>query len=885
MEGRRSVLACLAVAIGSISLAMPAGAAGLPALPELVSLTAPARQYEPVVLTGQQFPDWSAGPEVTARAPQVPTDYGVADSQGVLPKQLQSDCYTASPTPDVNGSTDPNHNDHNCYQSSQLPVRTLPGRTGVDPHSLLGYRWNEHARKFVQIPFQVDTKWQHYISNNASGFAFYSGVDQVTTYTFDREGFRFTTNKPFDPANPAIVCQSQPAGGVATTPDPNPGLIDTDEMAFMARDAGPAAPSGATLPRGIAEARQVAVVDPITQQTAYVYVMRAAKASSGKPLVSPAYTAANSPYVRYARDANAGLFVYSQSSFGNYGVAPSGPVCNPDGTPSIGQGFKRNADGSLSLDPKTYVQRRPLDGATVTTPRYRFRYEGRWVMDDLQVSPDDRGLRNGDYGPNLVDRWKARAFQQSPGGSTPCCGYEEEATNWGGSSQLMGEKVGPVRDIRVTWGADSSTNNVRTEIFYPEMVMYQDELRVHPIPPLDGIYVQRDMAAGRITTYYNNYQPQGVPVAGINEEAFGKFHARVGFDGVGLDSSDPTGAMLRKLNNGPINVDTPQQVPGPMPEQVPDLCNVSNLDKACIHGDFDVTDVAFSGPPGTLQWEELDGPYGATVERWNVHTITPVGTPLGAISTFPYYRDDSCFDDGTGNDPGPKLHLRSNEEPTTWGYDPVTGVPVSPAPAGANPVYQRRCWNHNPDGSPYNIPGTLTFDASKPVQKSDPPPNPNFSPQGDIRYFQGDIGTHGLHVELIVDSDNAQVAEPIDEIDTEQRQVVLHGKQGNVGEQYGHSFDKPLLAVVTPVPFGTPAAAGSDPSESTSPDDAASATHGDGPRDSAAAGDGLASTAVSLQPSDAIRVAARVALVTGTGGAAAWIVLAPPLRRRRRSSG
>jgi hypothetical protein len=171
------------------------------------------------------------------------------------------------------------------------------------------------------------------------------------------------------------------------------------------------------------------------------------------------------------------------------------------------------------------------------------------------------------------------------------------------------------------------------------------------------------------------------------------------------------------------------------------------------------------------------------------------------VATFPYYRDDACFDDGTGNDPGPKLHLRSKDEPTTWGYDPVTHVAVSPAPAGANPVYQRRCWNHHPDGTPYNITGTAGFDSTKPVEKSDPPPNPAFSPQGDIRYYQGDIGTHGLHVMFITDSDNAQLTVPVDEIDTEQRQVVLHGHAGNVGEKYGHSFDKPLLTLATPAMF------------------------------------------------------------------------------------
>ena len=67
------------------------------------------------------------------------------------------------------------------------------------------------------------------------------------------------------------------------------------------------------------------------------------------------------------------------------------------------------------------------------------------------------------------------------------------------------------------------------------------------------------------------------------------------------------------------------------------------------------------------------------------------------------------------------------------------------------------------------------------------------SPQGDVRYFQGDVGTHGQHILLIADSDNAQLTVPVDEIDTEQRQVILHGRQGNVGEVYGHSFDRPLV--------------------------------------------------------------------------------------------
>jgi hypothetical protein len=848
-------------------------------LPQPESLTLPSRQYEPVVLTGAQFPDWSMGPEVTFRAPQVPTDYGVADPQGMLPSQLRSDCYQAQPTPDVNGWTDPNHNDHSCYQSSQLPIRTAPGRSGVDPNSLRGYRWTGHS--FQQIPFQVDTKWIHYLTNNASGFAFYSGADQDLSYTFDREGFRYTTNKPFDPADPSIVCRSLPESGIVAAPDPNKGLIDTDELSFMARDAGVVAPSNAVLPKGIVDAKQVRVVDPLTQGSGYVYVMRSAADAAHGYAVRPAYTVSNSPYVRYQRDANAGLFVYSQSSYSNYGNARKGPVCNPDGTPAIGQGFKRDASGHLVLDPTTYVQRRPLDNATVTTPRYRFRYDGRWVMDDLQVSPDDKGFSKADYGPNIVDRWKARAFQQSPGGDTPCCGYEEEATNWGGSSVLMGERAGPVRIIRTTWGADSSTNNVRTEIFYANEVRYQDRLRVHVIPPLDGIYVQRDMAAGRITTYYNPYVPNGVPVAGLNEEVYGNLHAHIGPDGVSLSSDDQLGAMLRKANGGkPIIAGSPNDAACPSP---------------CVHGDFDVADVTFSGPPGTLQWEESDGPWGAVVERWNVTQVTPVGTPAAAVATFPYYRDDACFDDGTGNDPGPKLHLRSKDEPATWGYDPITRVAVSPAPAGANPVYARRCWNHHADGTPYNILGTAGFDPSKPVEKSEPPPNPRFSPQGDIRYYQGDIGTHGLHVMFIADSDNAQLTVPVDEIDTEQRQVVLHGNAGNVGEKYGHSFDKPLLTLVGSTMMAAPVGASTDAAAVDSAAGAATADQAPVQGGDAvlvlpllgALSVGRSGIAGNWSPAAAITAdelsAAGLAAASTAGGAASLLVVAYALRRRRRT--
>src|SRR5437763_378750 len=221
------------------------------------------------------------------------------------------------------------------------------------------------------------------------------------------------------------------------------------------------------------------------------------------------------------------------------------------------------------------------------------------------------------YGPDLIDQWKARAFQQRPGGQTPCCGYEEEVNNWGGSSMLMGVRAGPVRVIRSTWGSDSATNNIRTAIFY------------------------RD--------------------------------------------------------------DT--------------------------------------------------GQYGTFVDRFTVKQVTP-GAAYSVVTT-PYYRDGSCFDDGTGTDPG--LHV----------------APAASDPSVDSAGQPRACWTPA-DGDPA---------ATQPAD----------------HFYHGDIGTHGVHIMLIADSDNARTTEPVDEISAEQRRVILPGLQGNVGEQYGRGFEKPLVALATPM--------------------------------------------------------------------------------------
>jgi hypothetical protein len=615
-----------------------------------------------------------------------------------------------------------------------------------------------------------------------------------------------------DPNNVSTQsCQAVPAKGspalnakgYSAAPDPIKGLDDNDEVAFMWRDAGAdQAPSGANLPAGIKSSYQVAVADPSNPSVVhYAYVGLASSDSDpGDPSVSIQQWNVDHAYVHYTRDATADIFQYSQSSFGNYGVAPKGPYCTV------------SSDGTYSLSTAhgQFAQRRPGDGAWVTTDRYAFRYDGRWLMTQLRICPgadssgdgrqdsshaSGQGLAHGKghgtgeqkpncgmddgqptgYGPNIIDQWKARAFQQRPSGTTPCCGYEEEVNNWGGSSILFGERWGPVRVIRAAWGSDSSTNNIKTEIFYPDTIEFGDNLRVHVIPPFDGIYVMWDYRAGKVATYYNPWQSQGVPADGQNDEVFGNQKWTVTAPG------DPNSTGAEIQDGDPIPVIGPQDVKAGNPDSK--NCNVGTAseNENGICNDIDMFDPSFDGPAGALNWEEVAGPNGGVVTRWMIKKHT--GGDAYTLIATPYYRDDSCFDDGTGNDPGPHLNSRHVDDGQSAMYFDPSDPTGGPNHDGWKP---RVCWKPS-DGDPQ--------DASI----------------GDGRprkFWNADIATHGLHINLIADSDNAYQTEPVDEVDSVQRMVVLPPSvvdpagtmKGtvNVGEQFGRSVEFPLQTVVTP---------------------------------------------------------------------------------------
>jgi hypothetical protein len=695
-------------------------------VPGAVDPTVPAaRDTDPVVLTGAQFGvdgSWSVPANLTFRQPEAdltecqahvdPSQIGdpTQGGAGSIGKAVSTGCPEGYDT-------------HNHYAPPTVDTAQVTGDKiqGTPTDKLLGYHWDPARKQFRQIPFQVDEVFTRYLNNEASGFAIYSGEDQHTTYAYDREGFRFTQSDGVDSSDP---CTAHMKPGDKAATDPVKGLDSNDEMAFMASDAGPQAPAGAALPAGIEGVKTVTITDPTNPSAAptYVYVMRA-----GPKGPKPAFNASNG-YVRYHRDANADSFAYSQSSYGDYGAAAKGYYCD--------------ADGHVVMDPKTgqpaIGQRRPRDGATITTPRYRYRYDGRWLMTGIQIASKD----GGSYGPDLVDRWKARAFAQDPGSNTPCCGYEEEDTNWGGSSILLGERVGPVRAIRETWGADSGTNVIRRETFYRDSMVQKNWLRVHVIPPLDGIYAQWDFNAGRVSRFYNSEHPDGVPVDGRNDEVYGNFDdpCNERWDGDPSRSSlDTTYRQFYKQAGG---------------------CDAAQALASLPEGDYyhqsvDPGDATFGDANAALGWSETAGKFGTIVDRIQAspESITPGGAAQ-SIAAVPYYRDDSCFDDGTGSDPGPELYPRHFDEEQ-----------ASTASDGS----ARRCWNAAKDAR---------------------------VPAGDNHYWQGDIGTHGLHLLFLAESDNARLTVPVDEIVSEWHMVMLPGDPGNVGEKYGRSFEKPLVAVV-----------------------------------------------------------------------------------------
>lgn len=658
------------------------------------------RAVEAVVMTGAQLPGWSALPAQGLPHPY-PSGTGLIDqcqSAGIPEEFCTGVLGPLNGTP-LDTTVRSAHNGSflypPAYQHGDEPVAG-----GVPVDEIAAYAWSEQGWR--EIPVQVDEKFPYFLANSRSDFGIYSGTDEELSYVWDLERW--------NPGDSEDGCQAVAPEG---TPDPVAGLDDDDELVFMARDAGGLAPAGARpaeVPEGSPSQRVTLadVLDPAAVRVVYLYRKPGGSSFRDRP-----------HYVRYTRDADADQWI-DRSFFADddpeklgtsntgYGANLAGTVCHPT------EGRKLSSD------------RFPRDGVTVQTDTYVWKASGRWMVREIGIARPDG---SGHYGADLIDRWKGRAFQQSPDSTISLVGFEDEQVNWEANSVLLGERCGPVRCIRETWGADSGTNVTKTESFYRDAVSYRYHVRVHPIPP-DGLYTSWDYNRGAMVPtpeeqkagvpggrYYTLLRPQGVPIDGINDD-FGQIDSLAPVAGYCLTSDGP-----KPAENG--------------------RCPLF----------LDVADPSFNLPLAFANWEQVSGKgdLGSMVYTFELKGLTSMATP----AVVPYYRDDACLDDGTGDDP-----------------------------------VQR----------PY--PGEASTDARVVAGYTDR----NGDGVVGCEEKQGAYAAHGIHYFLTADVDNAfLIGKPVNEIDGLQWQFMVPTAQPtNVGEPHANVSRVPLRAVAVPLDLPLP---------------------------------------------------------------------------------
>ncbi|MDT7545568.1 MAG: hypothetical protein QOE99_1678 [Actinomycetota bacterium] len=713
--------ACLLVlAAGALAGAPPASADTGPS-----PFTA-SRADAPVVLTGAQIPQWS-GPSADGVAAPYPSGSLKADGgDGV--------------------------------RSAHNGTMVIPPATGVDTDQVSAWKWN--GTGWAEVPVQVDQKFPYFLANGHSDFAVYSGTDKELTYAwapdkhatgaeawkkiFGECSARYASTDPVTLAadiatasktsSAAPLPAYSPAAGETPADythamqDPVPTLDNDDEIAFQAGDAGSQAPASQPAPAGTTagSGQTVAVADPTSGAVGYVYLFLKPGGSS--------FDAANG-YVKMTRDATADEWIDRD-------------VFKPGSTQQLGSsntGYGPNLQGTVCQDangptaPRFSKDRFPSDAVTVTSDRYKLRATGRWMVRDYSVAKPGQP---GTYGPDLIDRWKGRAFQQSPDSSVSVVGFEDEQVNWEANGALLGWRQGPVRAIREIWGADSGTNVTKTETYYRNADTYRYHVRVHPIPP-DGLYTSWDYNKATASTYYNTLKPAGVPIDGVN---------------------DDTGQVDQLPDTGV----TCPYAGAPLPKRVP-----CPGDPAYI----DTPDPTFDLVSAVDRPEEVagKGDAGAVAYVFEFKGATSAAN----AAAVPYYRDDACLDDGTGDDPvaRPQPGEASTDSRVQQGYVDY--------------------WKA------HGAPSDLTYADLK----CDPANTDPAVPEWKKTPFQGAFASHGIHFFTTHDSDNATVGASIDEIDGQQWRFAIPeaaptnwigGSGDPTKDNYGLNVDAPLQAQAFP---------------------------------------------------------------------------------------
>ena len=420
---RLATMAVCAAAIAAASvLASPTS--GAP-----VDLTKPAaRDTEPVVLSGRDFAPWSTLSNQTAKAPL--TDLTECQS-------FDEACK------------------HNHYAEPEVDSQKAAPLEGTPVDRLLGYRW-DRRRAQVRADPVPGGRGVHALPRQLG-----VGLRRLLRAGPAHDLRVRPRGLPLHRERPAATRASR-GRRRRSRPTPSPGLDDNDELAFMAarrraRGAGrrraaarasrrrarsPDRPDRPERSAGLRLRDEGRRRRAAGRRFDAAQRLRAATSATRTPTSSRSRSRATTATATRAR----------------------GPVCDADGNVV-------RADGRDA--------RRPRDYATITTARYRFRYDGRWLMTrdrDLarrrrDVRPRPRRPLEGarvPAGPELGD-----AVLRLRGGGHQLGRLEHRCS---------ASASGPVRAIRETWGADSGTNVIRRETFYRDEMRQKTFLRVHVDP-------------------------------------------------------------------------------------------------------------------------------------------------------------------------------------------------------------------------------------------------------------------------------------------------------------------------------------------------------------------------------------------------------------------
>jgi hypothetical protein len=297
----------------------------------------------------------------------------------------------------------------------------LPRLLGLAPSTVVAFRYQGG---WVQIPVQIDER-DTVTFNQVYGGGWPQLDIDVETYT--------------DP-------------GTYVGADSDPLFDQGDELVFMARDAGGAAPGDASLPAGVVAGSGVrlAIRDSLDGGEGFVYLFQ----SDGS--LEPHAGAA---YVGYTFDLIAGVY--------------------PD-------------DYDLMNGPNP-------EASTAVTPLYETEFSDRWIRPVTKVKA------GAATGVDILDRHK-NMF--APG---DCSRTETTFSN--GEGAFFANIDGPVRAIRSYMGANSGPLTQRRHLFYEGRQDIATFLRVHAISGVMDVYDYSADAIGM--TYANSINPDGVTIDGV----------------------------------------------------------------------------------------------------------------------------------------------------------------------------------------------------------------------------------------------------------------------------------------------------------------------------------------------------------------------------------